>query len=88
MKKSGVELQHEAGRARAEGHLSADVLLDANVLLEVELTEKHAEACKALLRIVERGELRAVIMDFHVDTIVVIMERYGAGWEEISRFLA
>ncbi|MCD6357335.1 MAG: hypothetical protein J7L75_02030 [Thermoproteales archaeon] len=40
------------------GHLSADILLDANVLLEVELAEKHAEACKALLRIVERGELR------------------------------
>lgn len=70
------------------GHLSADILLDANVLLEVELAEKHAEACKALLRIVERGELRAVIMDFHVDTIVVVMERYGAGWEETSRFPA
>jgi len=58
------------------------------VLLEVELAEKHAEAYKALLRIVERGELRAVIMDFHVDTIVVVVERYGAGWEETSRFPA
>lgn len=78
MKRGGL------GRRRPS---NAEILLDSNVFLEVELAGEHAKACKALLRMIERGELRAVITDFHVDSIVVIMERYGAGWEGIYRFL-
>lgn len=63
------------------------VLLDSNIFLEVELAEKHAEACKRLLGMVRDGALKAAITDFHVDSIVVVMESYGKSWKEIAVFL-
>jgi len=64
------------------------VLLDANIFLEAELAEIHGPACKQLLEKLRDGEIKAAITDFHVDSIVIVMEKYGKRWSEISLFLA
>jgi predicted nucleic acid-binding protein len=71
-----------------KGLLNTVMLLDSNVFLEVELAERHAEACKRLLSKVRDGAIKSAITDFHVDSIVVIMENYGKGWNDIALFLA
>jgi len=37
---------------------------------------------------VKDGIIKSAITDFHVDSIVVIMENYGKGWRDIALFLA
>lgn len=64
------------------------MLLDSNIFLEVELAEQHAEACRHLLDKVRDGVVKSAITDFHVDSIVVVMENYGKGWSNIAPFLA
>jgi len=68
--------------------LNTVMLLDSNVFLEVELAEQHAEACKHLLSKVRDGVIKSAITDFHVDSIVVVMENYGKDWRDIALFLA
>jgi predicted nucleic acid-binding protein len=68
--------------------LNTEVLLDSNIFLEVELAEQHAEACKRLLGKIRDGDIKSAITDFHVDSIVVVMESYGKEWREIALFLA
>lgn len=68
--------------------MGTEVLLDSNIFLEVELAEQHAEACKRLLGKIRDGDIKSVITDFHIDSIVVVMESYGKGWREIVLFLA
>ena len=65
-----------------------EVLLDSNVFLEAELAEEHGEACKQLLEKLRDGGIKAAITDFHVDSVVVVMENYGKGWKEVALFLA
>jgi len=64
------------------------VLLDSNVFLEVELAEQHADACKRFLGKVRDGIIKSAITDFHVDSVVIVMENYGKNWRELSLFLA
>lgn len=63
------------------------MLLDSNVFLEVELAEEHGRACKRLLGRIRDGAIRAAITDFHVDSVVVVMESYGKGWKDVALFL-
>ncbi len=65
-----------------------EALLDSNILLEVLLAQQHSEACKNILLLVRDGRLRAAITDFHIDSIVLVMENYGRGWQDILTFLA
>lgn len=64
------------------------LLIDSNIFLEVALGEQHAEACKRFLRRVEDGSIKSAITDFHVDSIVVVMENYGKTWKDLVLFLA
>jgi len=75
-------------RSEQEKLLDKVVLIDSNVFLEVELAESHANACKQFLRRVRDGSIRSAITDFHVDSIVIVMENYGKGWKDIAIFLA
>lgn len=64
------------------------MLLDANVFLELELAEQHAEACKHFLIRVRDGLIESAITEFHVDSIAVVMENYGKSWNDLALFLA
>ena len=61
------------------GSLNTVMLLDSNIFLEVELAKQHAGACRHLLDKVRDGVVKSAITDFHVDSIVVVMENYGKG---------
>ncbi len=67
---------------------SIEVLIDANIFLEVELAQEHAEACREFLARVRDGLIKAAITDFHVDSVVLVMENYGKGWKDLAVFLA
>ena len=62
-------------------------LIDANIFLEVSLGQSKGERCKAVLRKNQEGALHGIITDFHIDSIVVVMENYKLGWKEIATFL-
>ena len=64
------------------------MLLDANVFLEAALAQKHGPACKSFLEKLRDGKIQAVVTDFHVDSVVLVMESRGKGWKELSYFLA
>lgn len=71
------------------GRLQAtEFLVDANVFLEIELGQQKADACEGVLRKFQRGELKGIVVDFAVDTIVIVMENYGKEWDKIRMFLS
>jgi len=63
------------------------MLLDSNIFLELELGEKHAEACRQLLEKLRDGKMEGYITDFHVDSVVLVMEKYGKSWKDLLIFL-
>jgi len=63
-------------------------LLDSNIFLEVQLAQKHARPCGLLLAKVRDGKTRAIVTDFHIDSVVVVMENYGKNPREVVTFLA
>ena len=66
----------------------AKYLVDANIFLEVQLNQQKADACERVLRKFCVGELEGLIVDFAIDTIVIVMENYGKGADEIRTFLS
>jgi len=63
-------------------------LLDANIFLEVALDQRLAEECEKLLRDIESSTAEAVISDFHLDTILIIMEHYNSSPSDMRRFIS
>ena len=63
-------------------------MIDANVFLEAALGRDKGDPCRRFLEKVRDGAIQGTITDFHVDSILVILENHGMGWIEISRFLA
>lgn len=63
-------------------------LVDANIFLEVELGQQKADICERIFRKFQRGELEGIVVDFAVDTIVIVMENYGKEWDKIRTFLS
>jgi len=68
--------------------LKAEYLLDANIFLEVELGQEKADVCERVLRKFQHGETEGIVLDFAINTIVIIMENYGKKWNEIKTFLS
>ena len=61
--------------------------LDTNIFLEVLLEQEQAELCTKLLAKIRTGEMTAILLDFSVDGIIMILERYHKTPEDIRRFL-
>jgi len=62
-------------------------IIDASIFLEVELKQERNEECKQFLSKVTRGEIKAIISDFAIDSIILIIERHRGNWKEIKKFL-
>ena len=75
------------GRSGQKELWDTEMLLDSNVFLEAELAEEHGEACKQLLERLRDGSVKGAITDFHVDSVVAVMENYGKGWRDVALFL-
>ena len=63
-------------------------LVDANIFLEVELGQEKADVCEGILRKFYLGEMEGILVDFAIDTIIIVMENYGKNWSEIRKFLS
>ncbi len=61
--------------------------IDSNIFLELELDEEHAEACGVLLRALRDGAMRGITTLFHIDSILIVMERYGRELRGLRLFL-
>jgi predicted nucleic acid-binding protein len=64
------------------------MVIDANIFLEAALERKRGRSCRRFLESVRDGVIKAAVTDFHIDTILVVLETHGMGWPEISNFLA
>lgn len=62
------------------------MLVDANIFLELQLNQGHADACQRFLERVSDGEETASITHFHVDAIAYILEQ-RASHEAVETFL-
>lgn len=76
------------GGSELRGRVNEVCFIDANVFLELLLGQKRADECETFLRKVERGLLRAATTDFHIDTVLIVMENYGKGPRELKLFLS
>ena len=63
------------------------MFVDSNIFLEVQLAQKHSETSKKFLKMVQSGRLKAYTTDFHLDNVVIVMEKYGKSWKDIAVFL-
>ena len=67
VKKSGVELQHEAQQIRAgKSNINLACFVESNVFLELD--QERADECEVLLNKVRKGSLRTVTTGFHIDS--------------------
>jgi predicted nucleic acid-binding protein len=62
--------------------------LDANIFLELQLDQQRADPCDLFLRKIQRGQIKAVTTDFHMDTIILIMEKYGKSPADLRLFIS
>jgi len=62
--------------------------LDSNIFLELELDQRYADECEALLNKVRRGLIEAVTTGFHIDSILLVMENYGMKPSDLRTFLS
>jgi len=58
-------------------------LIDTNIFLEVLLAREKKEDCKRSLRLLRDGEEKAIVTDFAVHSIIVVMD----GLNELRSFL-
>lgn len=63
-------------------------LVDASVFLELLLEHKKADHCESFLSKVKTGEEQAVITDFLVDVMVLVLERHGKNPDDLATFLS
>jgi predicted nucleic acid-binding protein len=61
--------------------------IDANIFLELLLDQERAQECQTFLARVRDGKLQAVLSDFTVSGIVLVLERHGAKPNDIRTFL-
>jgi predicted nucleic acid-binding protein len=64
------------------------VIIDANVFLEVALDQERGRESRLFLEQVRDGKLSAALPDFHLDSILLVLERHGKSWIEMATFVA
>ena len=63
-------------------------LIDANVLLEILLQQQKANDCERFLAKVRDGEVEALITDFLIDAIVLVMENHEKNPDDLATFIS
>ena len=62
--------------------------VDANIFLELLLEQKRADHCETFLTRIKDGKDEAVITDFLVDAIALVLERHGKSSVELATFIS
>ena len=63
-----------------------NILVDANIFLEVFLEQEKSEQCKKILREIEAGK-SAFLSTFTIDAIIIIMGNYKVKPSKIELFI-
>ncbi len=63
-------------------------LIDSNIFLEVLLEQSKSKDCENFLKAIAVSQEQAIITDFLIDTICVILGREGKQPKAISQFLS
>jgi predicted nucleic acid-binding protein len=61
-------------------------LVDANIFLEVLLSEDRKDECKRFLRLLKDGRESGIVTDFTIHSIIVIMDHFSK-LKELKTFL-
>lgn len=64
-----------------------NMLLDANIFLEVFLDQEKAESCKVLLNEIAAGEKKAIISTFTIDSIIISLESHKVNYNKINSII-
>lgn len=64
------------------------LLVDANIFLELELSQSKCPECKDFLRSVASGRLKAATTDFILDSVAAVMEDRDSSSTDIRTFFA
>ena len=62
--------------------------VDANIFLELLLEQQRADHCERFLTRIKNGKDEAVITEFLVDAIVLVLERHGKSSVELATFIS
>lgn len=62
--------------------------VDSNIFLELALDQKYADECEFFLEKVRLGAIEALITDFHIDSILIVLENYGKTPRDLKVFLS
>ena len=73
---------------KLEPYERSEMLIDANIFLEVLLEQESSDACIQFLENVRSGKIFATISTFTIDGIALILERHGQKPQEIITFLS
>jgi hypothetical protein len=63
-------------------------LIDANLFLEILLQQQKANDCERFLAKVRDGEVEALVTDFLIDAIVLVMENHGKNPADLATFIS
>ncbi|MEK6800746.1 MAG: type II toxin-antitoxin system VapC family toxin [Nanoarchaeota archaeon] len=63
------------------------MLIDANIFLEVLLDQEKASSCKKILEDIRKGKTKAIITNFTIDSIIIIMNRNKTDLSSIELFI-
>jgi|SRR3989339_546224 len=61
-------------------------LIDTNIFLEVLLSRKNKDKCSSFLKEVQEGNIKAIMTDFSLHSLLVLMESFGK-LKELKEFL-
>lgn len=61
--------------------------IDANIFIELLLKQERYEQSKEFLKKVCEGEIKAVVSNFTISGICIVLERNGKNWKDIRTFL-
>jgi|SRR3989338_1031487 len=63
------------------------MLIDTNIFLEVLLNQQKAESCQRILQEVKEGKYKAIVTNFTIDSIAIIMNRNKISISSIELFI-
>lgn len=81
-----MRLGRFAGATRATNE-GLKLLVDTNIFLEVQLSQRRAPQARAILASLKSPKKRGFVTDITMDSIAIIMEHHGRTPEQVQVFL-
>ena len=63
------------------------MLIAANIFLELLLEQKNSGRCRTFMNKTAKGEINAVVSDFTIDSVILVMSNHKVSKEEMKEFI-